>query len=93
MKQTITTSELGGTVGEVVDAVHRRGDFYVVSNQGRPEAAIVPIGVLESYERARGRAADILDAVAAANAMAEDDAMKLALEEIAAVRAERRRRS
>lgn len=92
MKQSISTTELKRSIGEVVSTVRLRGDCYVISQRGKEEAALVPIHVLESYERSRKRVAEIMDEAAASADLSEEEAMRIALEEVAASRAERRQR-
>ena len=63
MKRTISTQELKGRIGELVDAVRLRGDRYIVERRGKPVAALVPLAVNESYERDRLRLFDLIDEV------------------------------
>ena len=63
VKRTISTQELKGRIGELVDAVRLRGDRYIVERRGKPVAALVPLAVNESYERDRHRLFDLIDEV------------------------------
>lgn len=63
VKRTISTQELKGRIGELVDAVRLRGDRYIVVRRGKPVAALVPLAVNESYERDRQMLFELIDEV------------------------------
>lgn len=93
MKHTITNEELRESWDQQVDRVYRKGDSLVVEQEGEPVAALVPLHVLEAYERNRRRLAEIMENSAARNRGVEPDYIERVIEqEIAASRSERRAR-
>ncbi len=92
MKQTVSMEDLKASAGEIVNAVRLRGDRYIVSRYGKPAAAVVPLRVLEAYERNRERLFKVIDEVRAQNAGKDPEALEnLVSEEVSAVRSARRR--
>jgi len=77
--------------GKLIDGVKAGGKF-VIKEHGQPVAAIVPLALYEQWKQEREEALTSLSTLmdeASANAnLSEEDAMKLALEAVAAVRAE-----
>ncbi len=90
MKQTVTASQFEKSIGEIMKSVRARGECYVVSSRGREPVAVVPLHVLESYERSRQCAADIMEKVAAGSGLTSEEAEQVAKDEVAAARKERR---
>ena len=93
MKHTISTTELSGSVGEIVSAVRLRGDCYVVSQRGKEDAALVPRWILDSHEQSRRRVSEIIRQVAASSNLTEDEAMNVALAEVRGYREEKDKRT
>jgi prevent-host-death family protein len=52
MKQRLTSMELRQRLGEILDRVSLRQDQFVVERKGKPLAAIVPVHLLDSLQRA-----------------------------------------
>lgn len=93
MKRTISTRELRAGIGEVVNTVRLRGDSYVIEQRGKPQAALIPLHIYENLERDRRWFAEFMNDVAESADMTEEEAMKFALAEVAAHRAEKREKA
>lgn len=91
LKRTITQTRLQADTAEILDAVRGQGEFIVVEDPGREGVALVPLHVLESYERSRDRAATLMEEEALSAGLAPDEAAQIAQEEVAAYRAEKRK--
>ena len=93
MSRTISQQDFAAGLQSVVSAVRNEGDCYIVTDEraGEP-VALVPLRVLESYERSRARFADLLEEAGKSSGLTSEEAMAVALEEVAAVREARRRR-
>lgn len=95
MEKTIAAFEARRQFGKMIREVETHGDSYVVERHGEPVVAVVPVQV---YDRWKQRRNDFLDTLHKAQEnsarqrpdMTEEEAMELALEAVAAVRAERR---
>lgn len=80
IRKTISTTELKSGAGEFVNAARLRGDCYVIAQRGKEGAALVPLHVLESYERNRARAGEIMESVAEANRGEDPQAIQEAID-------------
>lgn len=95
MEKTIAAFDARRQFGKVLRDVETRGDSFVVERHGEPVAAVVPVHVFEGWKRNRDRLSELISK-AQENAqrhspnMSDEEAMALALEAVAAVRAERR---
>ena len=95
MEKTIPAFEARRQFGKMIREVESKGDSYIVQRHGEPVAAVVPLRIYENAKRRRERFSEILREAQANSRrnfpdMTEDEAMELALEAVAAVRAERR---
>jgi prevent-host-death family protein len=77
-------------LGELIEGVYYRGDEVIIERGGKPMAAVLPIGRLQSIEAARAELGDLL-AEPRGDDLTEDEAMELALEAQRAVRRQKRR--
>jgi prevent-host-death family protein len=93
MTKTISATELKASIGEHVNAVRFRGDTFLVTQRGKEVAALVPIHVLKSFEASRRRMVEIMEQMGKGNNLTEDEAMRIALEEVHAARREKRERA
>ena len=76
--------------GQVLKDVVRDGSTVIVESRGEEVAAIVPVRVYESIQRNREMLHRQLREISESVNMDEDEAMRLALETVAEVRAERK---
>ena len=53
MSKTIGIEEARKKLGDVIDEVKLKGDFYIISRKGTPSAAIVPLSVIQRREEAK----------------------------------------
>jgi prevent-host-death family protein len=88
MEQKISAFEARRNFGRVLREVADKGNAYVVDRHGEAVAAVVPVRVYEQWKRERDRFFEVMEAAAKRANMNEEDAMALALEEIAAHRRE-----
>lgn len=61
--------------GSIVESVQFGGDSFVISRNGKPVAAVVPVRVLEQYQREREELFNLIGRVQAANQEADPDAV------------------
>jgi prevent-host-death family protein len=89
MERKIAAFDARRQFGKVLNDVTVRGDHYLVERHGEAVAAVVPIQVYEQWKRSRDAFFDRLEETARRSAMAEDEAMALALDAVRKVRAKR----
>ena len=94
-EKTIAAFEARRQFGKMIREVETHGDSYVVERHGEPVAVVVPLRVYKQSKKRRDRFLEILHKAQENSRrnfpdMTEEDAMELALEAVAAVRAERR---
>ena len=63
MSKEVSTTELRGTLGELLDGVHRNGDRLIVKRANKPLAAIVPIEAYEDMLQQREKTFSVLDRI------------------------------
>jgi antitoxin (DNA-binding transcriptional repressor) of toxin-antitoxin stability system len=78
-------------LGEVLEQVFYRGDQFVIERDGKAMAAVVPLKILEDYERSRERFFSLIGEAQERNR--GEDPGRLAAEVDRAVRAVRKRKS
>lgn len=87
MEKRLTIEELQATLGQVVDSVRRKGDRVVIETEGIPTVALVPFAEIEDDRLERERVAALAEQIrSAVNGLEEDEAMRLAVSEVAAHR-------
>lgn len=65
MERQMALTEARGKFSEIVNEVMYRGDTYVISKLGKPAVAVVPISLLEQWQRQREKQFAILDEIQA----------------------------
>ena len=90
MTRTMTAWDARRNFGKLMQDVATTGHSVVVESHVEPKVAVVPIRILDDWERRRAAFFDDMQAVAERVDLPEDKAMDLALEAVAAVRAEAR---
>src|SRR5829696_210374 len=88
--KTMSAWEARRNFGKVLNEVTRNRRSVIVESHGEPVAAIVPLHVLERYEKGIDRFLEIANKAAARANLSEEEAMEIALREVAAHRAEKR---
>jgi prevent-host-death family protein len=53
--QTINAMKARQNFGEMLAQVYYKGDRFVIERAGRPMAALVPLGLLEEWQKQHGR--------------------------------------
>ena len=74
--------------GDLVEQVQYQGDTYIISRNGKPAAAIVPIGVYESWKKEREAFFDLIRKTQQEANLAPEEAGRLAEEAVAVARSE-----
>ena len=95
MRGKVSTMEVRGQLGDLLNRVELRHDEFIIERKGRPMAALIPIAKLEAMETAARtslRASwERLDAAAASEPLEDQEAMQLARREVKAGRATRKK--
>lgn len=81
---TVTTLDVRKHLGDILNCVSIRHDEYVIERKGKPLAAMIPVGRLETMRRAAK--VNLLSVLDGENLLSEDEAMELANEAKHAVR-------
>lgn len=71
MEKQMALTEARGKFSEIVNEVMYQGDTYVISKLGKPAVAVVPLSVLEQWQRQREKQFAIIDEIQAQNADSE----------------------
>lgn len=90
MEKTIAAFDARRQFGKVLRDVETRGHSFVVERHGEPVAAVVPLRLYEQWKRERNNFFALLHKAQQNANLSEEEAEALALEAVAAVRAERR---
>jgi prevent-host-death family protein len=90
--KTVGAFEARRQFGDLIEAAGYKGQSTVVERNGKPLAAIVPLQVLQDWERRREQFFAQARATAEQSHLTDDEAMELALQAVAEVRVERGRR-
>ena len=88
--KTMSAWEARRNFGKLLNDVTRSRQSVIVESHGEPVAAVVPLHVLDYYRRAGERFLELMDKAAAHANLSEEEAMEIALREVAAHRAEKR---
>lgn len=51
--QYITEEELAAQADTLIDAVHQHGTHYIITRDGKPLGALVPLGILARHRQQR----------------------------------------
>lgn len=93
MRKEVSTTELRGKLGKLLDGVHRDGDRLIVKRANKPLAAIVPIETYEEMLQHREKAFSVLDRIwEKVPAMSEEETQADIEQAIAEARAEKTRK-
>jgi prevent-host-death family protein len=88
--KTMSAWEVRRNFGKVLRDVIRDHQAVIVESYGEPIAAVVPLNVYERYEDGVRRLIEVAEAAAAQAELNRDEAMDIAIREIAAYHAEKR---
>ena len=87
MQKQLGLSEARGRLSQIINGVLYDRDTYIISKQGKPAAAVVPLDVLEQWQTERDRLFEVLDEVHEQNQdLDPDELMEVILEAQQAVR-------
>ncbi len=87
MQKQLGLSEARGRLSQIINGVLYDRDTYIISKQGKPAAAVVPIDILEQWQDERDRLFKVLDEVHEQNQdLDPDELMEVILEAQQAVR-------
>jgi prevent-host-death family protein len=90
VEKLVDAHDIRDQIERVLEDVSVRGDHVIVENRGEAVAAVVPLRLYEQWKRERDNFFDIFEDMARNADMSPEEADALALEAVAAVRAERR---
>ncbi len=89
MQKQLGLSEARGQLSQIINGVQYDRDTYIISKQGKPVAAVVPLDVLEQWQTERDRLFEVMDEVHEQNQdLDPDELMEVILEAQQAVRGE-----
>lgn len=60
MEKTIGSAAVRRKFGQLLEAVHYRGDKIVVERRGRPMAVLVPVELYENWQKQREQFFDLI---------------------------------
>ena len=63
MVKKITAVKARKNLGQLLEEVYYRGDYYIIERAGKPMAAVVPVWYLEEWLKRRERFFDMVDEV------------------------------
>ena len=63
MQKQLSLSEARGRLSQIINGVLYDRDTYIISKQGKPAAAVVPLDVLEQWQAERDRLFEVMDEV------------------------------
>jgi prevent-host-death family protein len=92
MDKNIGIAEARTTLRELVDQVQMKGESFIISRNGKPAAAVVPVQVYESWKRERKAFFDQVRTFQQRANLDPEEADKLALEAVRAVRKKRKKK-
>lgn len=89
MQRQFGLTEARGKLSEIINGVLYDRDTFIISKQGKPAAAVVPIDILEQWQAERDQLFAVMAEVHAQNEHLDpDELMEVILEAQEAVRAE-----
>jgi prevent-host-death family protein len=80
MERELSVSKARDELSTIVDRVQFQGDTYVLSRNGKPAVAVVPLKVYQDWQRQRQAFFEQMQQTAQQTNLSEEEAMKLALE-------------
>jgi prevent-host-death family protein len=90
MEKTVSAYEARRNFGKVLNEVAGKGDRIVVEKHGEPVAVVVPVEVYKQWQAARQQYFDTIRKMAEEANVPEEEAERLAVEAVRAVRARRK---
>ncbi|MGH2558508.1 MAG: type II toxin-antitoxin system Phd/YefM family antitoxin [Thermomicrobiales bacterium] len=90
MVKTLSAWEARRQFGKVLREVSRDNDSFIVESHGEPVAAVVPVRILESWERERRAFFEDMRATAERVNLSQEEADEIINDAIQAVRAQAR---
>ena len=91
MERELNVTKAREELSNIVDRVQFQGDTYIISRNGKPAVAVVPLKVYHSWRRQRQEFFDLVQSISSRANMDPDEAMALALEAQQAVREQTKR--
>lgn len=89
MQKQLGLTEARGKLSEIVNGVLYDRDTYIISKQGKPAAAVVPLDILQQWQTERDRLFAVMSEVHKQNQDVDpDELMEVILEAQQAVRTE-----
>jgi prevent-host-death family protein len=86
MEKTLGVTKAREKFGDLVEQVQYQGDTYIINRNGKPAAAIVPIGVYENWKKERDAFFDIIRKSQQEANITPDEADRLAEEAVGETR-------
>ena len=77
MQKKLGLTEARGKLSEIVNGVLYDRDTYVISKQGKPAAAVVPLDILEQWQAERDRLFAVMDEVHDQNQDLDPDELRI----------------
>jgi prevent-host-death family protein len=73
MEKIIGLTEARSKLSDIVNEVMYERDTYIISKQGKPAVAVVPLEILERWRQDRARLFQVIEEVQAQNADVDPD--------------------
>ena len=86
MERVLGITEAREMFSSIVEQVRYQRDSYIISRHGKPVAAVVPIGVYETWKRQRDELFDLIRQMQQEANLPSEEADRLAAEAVAAAR-------
>jgi prevent-host-death family protein len=81
MEKVIGLTEARSKLSDIVNEVMYERDTYIISKQGKPAVAVVPLEILEQWRQDRARLFQVIEEVQAQNIDVDpDELMEVILE-------------
>lgn len=89
MEKVIGLTEARSKLSDIVNEVMYERDTYIISKQGKPAVAVVPLEILERWRQDRARLFEVIEQVQSQNKDVDpDELMEVILEAQREVRAQ-----
>lgn len=75
MEKVIGLTEARSKLSDIVNGVMYERDTYIISKQGKPAVAVVPLEILERWRQDRARLFQVIEEVQAQNEDVDPDAL------------------
>jgi prevent-host-death family protein len=90
MRKRINAVKARGSLGQILEEVHYRGDQYIIERSGKPMAAVVPVEQYEQWRSEREAFFQLVDQIRVGNREARPEKIE---QDIAAARRQARKTS